>query len=75
MRVDDLPIVGLQKIGLVAMQDAWQAAIQRRRMLTRLNSMPGGLNTDQAHGLVFKEGMEQANRVRATANTRHHGIR
>ena len=57
------------------MQDAWRAAIQGGGMLTRFNPVARGLDADQAHSFILDERVEQADCIRATANTGHDCIR
>ena len=75
MRVDDLPVFGLEQIGLVAVQDARQTAIERGGVLPGFDAVACGFDPDQADSLILNKGMEQADRVRPAANARHDGVR
>ena len=67
--INDLTVIILQKIGLVAMQNARLATLEAGRMLAGLDPVPGGFDTDQAHAFVLNEGVEQSHRIGAAANT------
>ena len=75
VRLDDLPVIVLQQIGPVAVQHAGSSAGQAGGMLTGLDAVPAGLHADQPHRRIVQERMEQAHRIRSTADARHRGIR
>ena len=58
VRINDLAIIGLQQVGLVAMQDTGPPAIEGGRMLAGFNAVSGRLNTDEANVFVLQEGMD-----------------
>ena len=74
MSVDDLPVIILQEIGLVAVEDARLAAFQRGGVLTGFDAVAGRLDADQAHFLILDEGMEEAHRIGPTTDTGDAGI-
>ncbi|MCY1389713.1 hypothetical protein D9M71_45150 [compost metagenome] len=75
MGIDDLAIVVLQQERAVAVQHAWNAAVQAGRMLAGLDAITGRFNADDLDTLVVQERMEQAHGVGATANARHQAVR
>src|SRR5450631_2621528 len=47
MRLDDLPVRILQQVGAIAVQHAWPAGGERRRMAPRFDAITRGLDPDQ----------------------------
>ena len=73
--VDDLAVLVLQQVGAVAVQDAGLAAGERGRVHAGLDAMAAGFDADHPDALVFEEGMEQADGVRAAADAGDQRIR
>ena len=69
MRVDDLPVVILQQIGAVAVQNAGCATSQRCRVKAGRNALAGRLDAVDRHFLVIEERVEQPHGVRSAAYT------
>ena len=68
MRVADLPVLVLQQVSPVAVQDAGLAAGQGGGVQSGLDAVAAGLNTDHCDPSLVEKGMEQAHRVRAAAD-------
>ncbi|CRK52028.1 conserved hypothetical protein [Rhodococcus sp. RD6.2] len=75
MRLDGLTVVVLQQVGVRAVQRARRSARDRRCMTSGLHTVTACLESDQLHGRVVDEGVEDADRVGAAADARGDGVR
>src|SRR5690606_33905001 len=74
MRIHNLPIGSLHDKGARAVQYAGPPDIRigkARRMFATFDAPPTCLDADEVSVMVVAEGMEQANRVAAAADTGH----
>jgi hypothetical protein len=74
MRLEDLAVVVLQKVGAVAVQHAGTARRQRRGMAPGLDPLARGLDADELDVRVREVRMEDAHRVAAAADARDHDV-
>src|SRR4051812_45557120 len=75
MRIMDLSIVIHQEARPVAMQDAGTAVCKRRRVQAALQAEASRFDAVHRDVGIIEKRMEQADRVRATANTGDQGVR
>src|SRR3972149_3854910 len=75
MRIDYLAVLVVQQIGLVAVEHADGAAVDRRRVPACPYAVPAGLHAGHPDLLVIEKGMEEAHSVRPAADARHKEVR
>ena len=68
MRLGDLPVLVLQHVRAHAVQDAFGAAAERRRVAGRVDAVPAGLHAQELDGGVVGERVEHADGVTAAAD-------
>src|SRR5690606_26258079 len=75
VRLDRLPVFILQQVAAGTVQDAGTAALDRGRVLLGIDAIAGRLDAVESDALVVEERVEDADRIRASADARDHGIR
>ncbi|CAI8341573.1 MAG: Uncharacterised protein [Rhodospirillaceae bacterium] len=75
MALDNLAVLVLQQVGAVAVQHARLTPGQGGGVLVTLKPVAPGFDADDAHVLVVEEGVEQAQRIRPTADTGDQRVR
>src|SRR5215813_1363541 len=75
MRQGDLAVLILQDVAVSTLQHTGRATAISRRMFAELFAATTGLYTHKLHAHVIEEGVEQSDRVAASADTRNRGVR
>ena len=68
MSLLDLAVLVLQQIGAVAVQHSGAAGAERGCVAAGFDTFAGRLDADHIDAGIVKEGMKEANRIRAATN-------